>query len=164
MSELGDALRADRRLWEKHGVIPQGERLALFLDRVKPADLDDPDLVFLWVAAAIATSKTEGDDDPAAHFAFGELTERVSSAAIAASSLLNDLDIRTPDGRRDSEFSNTFMLEDGSRVHVERSVLPDARPVLHGWTDPGNSDVTEVTLVAGGACQIRRRRASMRPR
>ena len=148
-------LKSDREAWEQYGALPGEEHLAIYVDNVAEV-ADERDLVFLWLAFAVATCGADDDDDAIQdQFVLGELTERLEATAIRGRSWLDDLSDRALDRRSGRFQAGSFLLDDGTRIQLERSLLQDGRRLLAGRAYRPGAPGVEVVLLARGGWQIR---------
>lgn len=158
-------LSSDRKAWERYGAMPGDEHLALCLHVADADVVDEQDLVFLWISWAFVTCNSDDEASLERQVTLEELTERLAARAFPVSSRLDELAGRVLDRRSGGFLGGSFALEDGTRLQLERSVLPDGRGVLAGRAYRPDTDGLEVVLIAGSGWQIRSfpRGTSLRP-
>lgn len=154
--DIAAILRADRLTWEQHGVLPGEEKLRHYLDRLGPALIEEADLVFLWASCAMVTfAANENEEDLELQHMLGEITEHVASVAVPVAGLVDDLGARSLESIQKAVVGGSFVLEDGTVMHVEREVLEDGRRILVVRADRSHADAIEGAVLSGGSFQIR---------
>ena len=155
LDDFNTSLRMDRDIWAQHGAMPGEERLRLYIEHVNAEVVEDPDLVFLWIAWAIVTCSIDDEDAVDRQMILEEITERVMAAAVPVVSLLDDLGNYSLEPGRWTFSGGVFALEDGTTVELERALLDNGRRLLVCRADQPHMEAVEAVVVSDGACQIR---------